>query len=428
MNMEKLMLANSEKSERIYGSAKELIPGGVNSPVRAIKPYPFYVESAKGSRIYDVDGNEFIDCCLAHGPEILGHNHPEIRKAIEGQLAKGWIYGAPVESEVKLAEKIAASYKSIDMARFVSTGTEATMSAIRLARGYTGKDGFLKIEGGFHGAHDAVLVKAGSGVSTHGEASSAGIPAAFTRYTFQAPFNDIESMAEIIEKRKDELAALIVEPVMGNAGPVPPEPGYLQELRKLTEENEVLLVFDEVITGFRLAMGGASEYFGVDPDLVTLGKIVGGGLPIGVFGGKREIMEMVSPTGPVYQAGTFSGHPCSVAAGNAMLELLKKEKVQEKLNRTGDKFRSDLAEIVEDKKPEYSVSGVGSLFKVFFGKKPRNYRDTLACDQDGYVKFFHRLLKSGVFVPPSQFETNFISSAHSGEDLEKVLEAYKESL
>lgn len=417
-----------EKSEQMYEKAKTLIPGGVSSPVRAIKPFPFYTASGNGSKIKDLDGNEYIDYCLAYGPEILGHNNPVIKEAIVSQLDKGWLYGTPTELEVNLAEKIAGYYPSIDMLRFVSTGTEATMSAIRLARGYTGKKKFVKIEGGFHGAHDAVLVKAGSGASTFGEPDSRGIPADFTKYTLQTPFNDLETMTSLVEKNRDDLAAVILEPVQGNVGPILPEPGYLQEVRKLTEENGVLLIFDEVITGFRLAMGGAQEYYGVVPDMTTLGKIVGGGLPIGVFGGRRDIMEMIAPSGPVYQAGTFSGSPCSVAAGIAVLDYMKKEALHEKLNATGDSFRQALSEIIEDEGLDYYVSGVASMFKVFFGAEPKNYQDVLKCDKDGYLTFFHRMLASGIFLPPSQFETNFLSAAHTEEDLDKTLEAYKENL
>lgn len=417
-----------EKSKQLFEKAKTLIPGGVSSPVRAIKPYPFYTASAEGSKIRDVDGNEYIDYCLAYGPEVLGHNNPVIKEAIKAQLDKGWLYGTPTELEVTLAEKVASYYPSIDMLRFVSTGTEATMSALRLARGFTGKKKFIKIEGGFHGAHDAVLVKAGSGATTFGEPDSLGIPADFTKYTLQAPYNDIEVMTWLVEKNKEDLAALIIEPVLGNIGPVLPKPGYLEALRKLTRENDVLLIFDEVITGFRLAMGGAQEYFGVVPDMTTLGKIVGGGLPIGVFGGKKEIMEMISPSGPVYQAGTFSGSPCSIAAGIAALNILEKEKVHARLNATGDYLRKSLSEIVEDEGLDYSVCGIASMFKVFFGAEPHNYQDVLKCDKDGYLAFFHRMLANGVFLPPSQFETNFISAAHSKEDIEKTLEAYQENL
>jgi glutamate-1-semialdehyde 2,1-aminomutase len=302
------------------------------------------------------------------------------------------------------------------------------MSALRLARGFTRKNKFIKIEGGFHGAHDAVLVKAGSGALTLGEPDSLGIPADFTKNTLQAPYNNIEIMAELVEKNRDELAAIILEPVLGNIGPVLPLPGYLKELRKLTLENDVLLIFDEVITGFRLAMGGAQEYFGVVPDLTTLGKIVGGGLPIGVFGGKKEIMEMISPSGAVYQAGTFSGSPCSVAAGIAMIDYLKQENIHEKLNSTGDYLRTSLTEIVEDAGLDYNVCGIASMFKIFFGAKPNNYQEVLKCDKEGYLAFFHRMLASGIFLPPSQFETNFVSAAHSKEDLEKTLEAYTKNL
>ena len=417
-----------DKSKEMFEKAKTLIPGGVSSPVRAIKPYPFYTASADGSKIRDIDGNEYIDYCMAYGPAILGHNNPIIKEAIKAQLDKGWLYGTPTELEVNLAEKIAGYYPSIDMLRFVSTGTEATMSALRLARGFTGRNKFVKIEGGYHGAHDAVLVKAGSGATTHGEPDSLGIPVDFTKNTLQVPYNDIEIMAEVVEKNRDDLAAVIIEPVLGNIGPVLPGPGYLEELRRLTKENDVLLIFDEVITGFRLAMGGAQEYFGVVPDMTTLGKIVGGGLPIGVFGGRREIMEMISPSGAVYQAGTFSGSPCSVSAGIAMLDYLKEENIHEKLNATGAYLRTSLTEIVEDEGLDYNVCGIASMFKIFFGAEPHNYQEVLKCDKEGYLAFFHRMLADGIFLPPSQFETNFVSAAHSEEDIEKTLEAYTENL
>ncbi|MBP2031055.1 glutamate-1-semialdehyde 2,1-aminomutase [Methanohalophilus levihalophilus] len=420
-------MVDLSKSKEMFETARKYLPGGVSSPVRAIKPYPFYTKEASGSHITDVDGNSYIDYCLAYGPAMLGHANPVLREAIEKQLDKGWIYGTPTEIEFSLAERIASIYPSIDMLRLVSTGTEATMSAIRAARGFTGKNKFIKIEGGFHGAHDAVLVKAGSGASTHGKPDSLGIPEDFTKHTLQTPFNDIEAMADLITS-SDDIAAVILEPVMGNIGPVLPEEGYLQEVRKLTEENDVLLIFDEVITGFRLAMGGAQEYYGVTPDLTTLGKIIGGGLPIGVFGGKREIIEMISPSGSVYQAGTFSGHPLSVAAGHATLDLMKEENVHSKLNATGDMVRSRLSEIVADKKLDYTVSGVSSMFKIFFGDKPLNYQDVLKCDKEGYFQFFHKMLDAGVFLPPSQFETNFLSTAHTEEDLENTFEAYEQCL
>ncbi len=415
---------NFERSEQLYNRAKDLLPGGVSSPVRAIKPYPFYTSSASGARITDVDGNEYLDYCLGYGPNVLGHSHPVIKEAIIKQLDKGWLYGTPTDLEVTLAEKIASLYPSIDMLRFISTGTEATMSALRAARGFTGRDKFIKIEGGFHGAHDAVLVKAGSGATTHGEPDSPGIPADFTKHTLQIPYNDIEALTATIEANKEDVAAFILEPVLGNIGPILPEENYLKEVRKVTEENDVLLIFDEVITGFRLAMGGAQEYFGVTPDMTTLGKIVGGGLPIGVFGGKKEIMELVSPSGPVYQAGTFSGSPASVAAGIAALGVLEKEKVHDKLAKNGNMIRSNLNDIVADKGLDYNVSGIASMFKVFFGEMPRNYQDVLKCDKAGYLDFFRKMLEAGIFLPPSQFETNFISLAHTREDIEVTVESY----
>ncbi len=417
-----------EKSKQLYEKAKTLLPGGVSSPVRAIKPYPFYTASASGSKITDVDGNEYIDYCMAYGPKILGHGHPRIKQAIVEQLDKGWLYGTPTDLEVTLADKIASLYPSIDMLRFVTTGTEATMSALRAARGFTGKNKFIKMEGGFHGAHDAVLVKAGSGATTHGKPDSLGIPEDFTRNTLQVPYNDIEAMTDTIESNKDDMAAVIMEPVMGNIGPILPDGDYLKDVRKVTEENDVVLIFDEVITGFRLAMGGAQEYFGVTPDMTTLGKIVGGGMPIGVFGGKREIIEMVSPSGGVYQAGTFSGNPASAAAGIAVLDVLEKENVHKTLNATGDMVRARLSDIVSDLGLDYNVSGIASMFKIFFGDTPSNYQEALMCDKDGYFEFFHRMLKSGVFLPPSQFETNFLSTAHSESDLDRTFEAYEANL
>ncbi|WP_370572798.1 glutamate-1-semialdehyde 2,1-aminomutase [Methanomethylovorans sp.] len=417
-----------EKSKELYEKARILIPGGVSSPVRAIKPFPFYTASASGSKITDADGNEYIDFCLAYGPKLLGHANPKIKQAIIEQLDKGWLYGTPTELEIKLAERISGLYPSIDMARFVSTGTEATMSALRVARGFTGRNKFIKIEGGFHGAHDAVLIKAGSGATTLGKPDSLGVPEDFTRNTLQVPFNDIEALTEVMEKYGKDIAAFILEPVMGNVGPILPDDGYLQEVRKITQENDVVLIFDEVITGFRMAMGGAQEYYGVTPDMTTLGKIIGGGMPIGVFGGKREIMEMVAPSGGVYQAGTFSGSPTSIAAGLTVLDVLEKENVHKKLNATGDKLRADITDIVEDLGLNYNVCGVSSMFKVFFGDKPRNYHEVLRCDKEGYLKFFFRMLESGIFLPPSQFETNFLSTAHSEEDLNRLLAAYKANL
>ncbi len=418
----------TEKSRKLFEEARKVLPGGVSSPVRAIKPYPFYTKRANGSKITDIDGNEYIDYVMGYGPLLLGHNHPAIKDAVIKQLSDGWLYGTPTELEVKLAKEIINLYASIDMVRFVSTGTEATMGALRAARGFTKKNKFIKIEGGFHGAHDAALVKAGSGATTLGTPDSAGVPKDFTKNTLQVPYNDIEAMTESIETYKDDVAAVIIEPVLGNIGPILPKKRYLEDVRAVTEENDVVLIFDEVITGFRLAMGGAQEYYSITPDMTTLGKILGGGFHIGVIGGKREIMENISPAGAVYQAGTFNGSPVSMAAGLSVINTLKKEKVHEKVNKAGDIMRNALSDVVADLGLDYSVSGVSSMFKVFFGDMPYNYQDALKCDKEKFNVFFKKMLSDGIFLPPSQYETNFLSLAHSQYDMDKTIEAYQRNL
>ncbi|MBE0515831.1 MAG: glutamate-1-semialdehyde 2,1-aminomutase [Methanophagales archaeon] len=419
------------KSEKLFELASRYMPGGVSSPVRAYTPYPFFTMRANGSRIYDVDGREYIDYCLAYGPLVLGHGNEEVKNAVSEQLENGWLYGTPHEREIELAKKIITHYPSIEMVRFVNTGSEATMAGIRLARGFKERDKIVKIEGGFHGAHDAVLVKAGSGATTFGIPDSKGVPKDFVRNTLQVPFNDAAALSALLERNSGEVAAVIVEPVMGNVGPIPPEEGYLSDIRKITRENDVLLILDEVITGFRLALGGAQEFYGADADLTILGKIVGGGFPIGVLGGKREIMELVAPSGAVYQAGTFSGNPISITAGLKTVEIMERKRVPQRINNLGERMRSALREIVRDSGVEASVSGVGSMFQVFFsagGITVRNYADALGCDKNRYMNLFHAMLASGIFLPPSQFETNFISFAHTEEDVEKTIEAYKENI
>ena len=418
----------TEKSKKLFEEAKKVLPGGVSSPVRAIKPYPFYTKRANGSKITDIDGNEYIDYVMGYGPLLLGHNHPAIKEAVARQLTDGWLYGTPTGLEVALAKEIIRLYPSINMVRFVSTGTEATMGALRAARGFTKKNKFIKIEGGFHGAHEAVLVKAGSGATTLGTPNSAGVPPDFTKNTLQVPYNDIEAMTSAIEAYKGDVAAVIIEPVLGNIGPIVPKEGYLEDVRAVTMENDVVLIFDEVITGFRLAMGGAQEYYGITPDMTTLGKILGGGFHIGVIGGKREIMENISPAGAVYQAGTFNGSPVSMSAGLAVISTLKKERVHERVNKAGDAMRSALADIAGDLGLDYSVSGVGSMFKVFFGDMPYNYQDALKCDTEKFNVFFKKMLSDGIFLPPSQFETNFLSLAHSQDNINKTIEAYQRNL
>ena len=417
-----------DSSTKTFESAKRLMPGGVSSPVRAISPAPFYTARAEGPYLWDIDGNRLIDYCLAYGPMILGHKNPVVMKAVIDQLQRGWLYGTSSEMEVALAKRISRLYPSIEMLRFVSTGTEATMAAIRVARGTTGNDKIIKIEGGFHGAHDSVLVRAGSGATTLGVPDSKGVPADTAKNTLQVPYNDLNSLEQILRRHPGEIAALIIEPVLGNIGPVLPKEGYLQGVRTLTEENDVLLIFDEVITGFRLGLGGAQEYYRIKPDLTTLGKIIGGGFPVGVFGGRRDLMKEVAPTGGVYQAGTFNGSPVSLAAGYATLDILENENILKRLNATGDEMRKALSDIVNDLNLGYNVTGIASMFKVFFGAKPWDYESALKCDKIGYLSFFRRMLDSGVFLTPSQFETDFISAAHSKDDIEKTLEAYKSNL
>jgi glutamate-1-semialdehyde 2,1-aminomutase len=418
----------SDRSRQLYERASGLMPGGVSSPVRAYRPYPRYISSAKGSRIFDVDGREYIDHCMAFGPLILGHAHPSVVRAVQEQAERGTLYGAPVEDELRFAEAIVRNYPSIEMLRVVSTGTEATMHALRLARGYTGRRKVLKFEGCFHGAHDAVLVKAGSGATTHSAPNSLGVLEEVAWNTLLAPYNDLSSAARVLEANKGDVAAIIVEPVMGNIGPVLPREGFLQGLRDLATEHGALLIFDEVITGFRLSMGGAQRLFGVTPDITTLGKIAGGGMPIGAFGASREIMSMVSPLGKVYQAGTFSGNPMSLAAGLATIRELEVQG-HDDLDRKGEMLRRRLTEALRDSKVPHQVAGIGSMFQLFLSSRPvTNYRDALGADTALFDRMFLRLLDKGVYLAPSQFETNFLSTAHSDEDVRRVVDAIAEAL
>ncbi|HUH78592.1 MAG TPA: glutamate-1-semialdehyde 2,1-aminomutase [Methanoregula sp.] len=407
------------KSSELFAEAEGLMPGGVSSPVRAIKPYPFYTAGADGSHITTVDGETLIDFCMAYGPLLLGHAHPEIRRAIEEQLERGWLYGTPSPLEPEFARIITGDHPGMDMLRFVSTGSEATMAAIRLARGFTGKKDIVKIEGGFHGAHDAVLVKAGSGAVTTGVPDSAGVLADLVAHTRQVPYNDTEALETLLSTHHD-VAALIIEPVLGNIGPVLPEDNYLHDIREITGTYGVLLIFDEVITGYRLGIGGAQKMFGVQPDLTTLGKIIGGGLPIGAFGGRREIMKLVSPAGPVYQAGTFSGNPLSLTAGIATVRWIRARpslygKLAERTRAIGESIGSGQGSFVS----------LGSMFKYFFRPAPpRNYREAKECDTEAFGRFWGRMLDCGIFLPPSQFETNFLSAAHTEQDCTTLAQAY----
>lgn len=412
------------KSSELFTQAKTLMPGGVSSPVRAIKPYPFYVESARGSHLMTVDGVDLIDCCLGYGPLILGHANPVVKKAIEHQLERGWLYGTPSPFEIELAEIITGDHPGIDMVRFVSSGSEATMAAIRLARGYTGKQDIIKVEGGFHGAHDAVLVKAGSGATTLGVPDSAGVIADLVAHTRQIPYNDPYAL-EAMLTANDDIAAFILEPIMGNVGPILPDDGYLDDVREITAAHDVLLIFDEVITGYRVGVGGAEVHYGVKPDIATFGKIIGGGLPIGAFGGRRDIMELIAPLGPVYQAGTFSGNPASLAAGTATLRYLHDH--PEIYQRLDEAARAIEETAVDSGRG--SVVRMGSLFKHFFrDKPPRDYREVKECDTEAFSRFWKIMLDRGVFLPPSQFETNFLSSAHSSQDISEIVDAYRSCL
>ena len=353
------------KSSDLYRKATGLMPGGVSSPVRAIQPYPFYTKSGDGPRITTVDGDVLTDCCMAYGPLILGHAHPAIHQAITWQLSKGWLYGTPTPAEPEFAELIIRDHPGMDMIRFVSSGSEATMAAIRLARGFSQKQDIVKVEGGFHGAHDGVLVRAGSGATTHGVPDSAGVLPDVVSHTRQVPYNDPESLESLLSREKD-IAAFILEPVMGNIGPVLPDGNYLREVREITRAHDVLLIFDEVITGYRLGIGGAQVMFGVRPDITTLGKIIGGGLPIGAFGGRKDIMELISPAGPVYQAGTFSGNPLSLAAGMATVRWLHAHRgIYQTMEDAGARIGEAAAQ-----KSEGSFVRLGSMFKYFFRDRP----------------------------------------------------------
>ncbi|MDP2797429.1 MAG: glutamate-1-semialdehyde 2,1-aminomutase [Methanoregula sp.] len=410
----------NSKSSDLFDIAKTLMPGGVSSPVRAIKPYPFYTAHARGSHLTTVDGASLLDCCMAYGPLILGHASPQVRQAVEAQLDHGWLYGTPSPLEPEFAKMITGDHPGMDMVRFVSSGSEATMAAIRLARGFTGKRDIVKIEGGFHGAHDAVLVKAGSGATTMGVPDSAGVLADLVKHTRQVAYNDPEALEALLTAHTD-VAALIIEPVLGNIGPVLPENNYLRDVRKITKAHDVLLIFDEVITGYRLGIGGAQVMYGIRPDLTTLGKIVGGGLPIGAFGGRQEIMQLIAPQGPVYQAGTFSGNPLSLTAGIATLRYLHAHRTL--YNDLAGQTRA----LEESLVPQENGSFVrlGSMFKYFFrSKPPKNYREARECDTGAFGRFWKRMLDCGIFLPPSQFETNFISSAHSDQDLTTLSQAY----
>jgi glutamate-1-semialdehyde 2,1-aminomutase len=419
------------RSKTLFARAQERIPGGVNSPVRAFRSVggePRFIKSGKGSRIVDVDGQSYIDYVGSWGPLILGHCPPPVQNALRKQIGFGTSFGAPTENELVLADIIAEAFPTIEKVRLVNSGTEATMSALRLARAFTGRDKIIKFDGCYHGHVDSLLVKAGSGIATLGLPDSLGVPAQDSSLTISVPFNDVEMVQHVLERNRSEIAAIIIEPVPGNMGVVLPSAGFLQRLRKLTREHGVLLIFDEVITGFRLSLGGAQEYLRIKPDLTCLGKIIGGGLPVGAYGGHKEIMKWVAPEGPVYQAGTLSGNPLAVSAGIATLKTLKKKGIYERLERLTAALVSGLRKAAADAGVPVQINTVGSMFTVFFTKSPvQDFQSAKTSDTARYAKFFHALLDAGVSFPPSQFEACFVSAAHSRADINDTVEAAGEA-
>ncbi|HEY8477215.1 MAG TPA: glutamate-1-semialdehyde 2,1-aminomutase [Chloroflexota bacterium] len=422
----------TERSEALFEEAKRLIPGGVNSPVRAFRGVggtPRFIARGAGSRVWDVDGNSYIDYVASWGPLILGHAHPSVVEAVQGAAKEGTSFGAPTEREVELARLVVEAIPSVEMVRFVNSGTEATMSALRLARAFTGREKIVKFDGGYHGHADGLLANMGSGGLTLGVPASPGVPAATAAGTLSARYNDLASVEALFAANGDDIAAVIVEPVAGNMGVVPPRPGFLEGLRAITRRHGALLIFDEVITGFRVAYGGAQSLYGVQPDLTCLGKIVGGGLPVGAYGGRREIMERVSPTGPVYQAGTLSGNPIAMAAGIATLRALQQPGVYDDLERKAARLHQGLKEAAAEAGVPATVNRVGSMLTAFFvDVDVEDYESAKRADTARYAAFFHAMLAEGVYLAPSQFEAAFVSTAHTDEDIERTVLAARKAL
>lgn len=418
------------KSAEAFEQARAVIPGGVDSPVRALKSVgttPLFVKEAKEAYITDIDDNRYIDFCMSWGVFILGHNNDKVSKAASDALFRGSSYGIPTLAETALAEQVRNAFPSMERLRFVNSGTEATMSAIRVARGYTGRDILVKFEGCYHGHADHLLVSAGSAVANISNASSAGVPQGFTQYTVVLPYNDTQALTDYFRANGDKVAALILEPVACNMGVVPPTRAFIEAVRKVTEAHGAILIFDEVITGFRLSLGGAQQRFGITPDMTTVGKIVGGGFPAAAFGGKKEIMSVLAPDGPVYQAGTLSGNPVAMAAGSETLRQLSQPHVYEELEERSDRFIARLQEIVRGK--GIQVNHVGSMFTLFFNDGPvRDFQDSKRSDSVRFARYFRNMLSRGIYVSPSQFEGNFISLCHSDDILAYVLQSIKESI
>ncbi|MGE6227890.1 glutamate-1-semialdehyde 2,1-aminomutase [Paenibacillus chitinolyticus] len=423
---------NDTKSAAAFAEAKQVIPGGVNSPVRAFKSVgltPMYMERASGSRVYDIDGNEYIDYIGSWGPLILGHAHPEVIEAVKSTAEKGTSFGAPTLIETEMAKLVAERVPSIDIVRMVNSGTEATMSALRLARGFTKRNKILKFEGSYHGHADALLIKAGSGVATLGLPDSPGVPESVAQNTLTVPYNDLETVKIVFEKFGEDIAAVIVEPIAGNMGVVPPLPGFLEGLREVTSKFGALLIFDEVMTGFRVHLNCAQGLYGVTPDLTCLGKVIGGGLPVGAYGGRKDIMEQIAPSGPIYQAGTLSGNPLAMAAGYTTLKLLGQPGVYEELERKSARLAEGFLANAKEVGVPSTLNRVGSMVCPFFTEqKVVNYDTAKTSDLSVFNRYFGHLLDLGVSVAPSQFEGMFVSAAHTDEDIEATIEANREAL
>lgn len=421
----------TEKSKQLYEKAIKILPGGVNSPVRAFKSVggtPIFIKKGIGSKIYDVDGNEYIDYIGSWGPHLFGHNPEFIKNALLEIIENGTSFGTPTEIEVKMAELVRELVPSIEMIRFVNSGTEATMSAVRVARGFTKRNKIIKFEGNYHGHADFFLIKAGSGALTFGAPTSPGVTEGNAKDTLVADFNDITSVKKLISQNKNAIAAIILEPIVGNMGVVPAEKTFLQELRQICDEEKIVLIFDEVMTGFRVAKGGAQELYGIKPDLTTFGKIIGGGLPVGAYGGRAEIMSMIAPAGPVYQAGTLSGNPLAMAAGFAALNYIKNnpmiyDQLEEKSKFLENGFRKNLNDLGKN----YTINRVGSMMTLFFtDSEVKTYNDAIKSDPKLFAQYFQEMLSRGIYLPPAQFEAFFISTAHSYDDLQKTIDIQRE--
>ncbi len=416
------------RSESLFKEAHRYIPGGVNSPVRAFKGVggiPVFIRHAEGACIRDEDDREYVDYVGSWGPMIHGHNHPAIIEAVQAQVAEGMSFGAPTEIEIEMAKTVCEIMPSIELVRMVSSGTEATMSAIRLARGFTGRDKIVKFEGCYHGHSDSLLVKSGSGMLDIGVPSSPGVPADLAQHTLTLPYNNVEALKELFAQQGSEIACIIVEPVAGNMNCIPPVPGFLEALREVCDEHDSVLIFDEVMSGFRVALGGAQAVYNVMPDLTTLGKVIGGGMPVGAFGGKREIMEHIAPVGPVYQAGTLSGNPVAMAAGLTSLRMLSKPGFYEQLTERTTKLTEGLQQLADKAGIPFRTAQVGAMFGLFFTEQEQVtcFEDVMKCDADKFARFFHAMLKEGVYLAPSAFEAGFVSAAHTDEHIQRTLDA-----